>query len=450
MHVFLVRLRANWMRNLLAIFQVAIAIAAVTAVFADVLPVLRMPTPDPSLFQVHFGTRSATSMSWRSAFTVEDAEVLLQEASTVEAVSVYEMQPMQLIRVGEERYLVQSAAQVSPSYADIGQFELVGGGFFTAEDAGESGPRAVVISQELAQLLFGEDRPVGQRINLRPEMERAAMSAFGTMPPERVAAMQADPGTDVEVVGVFRPVGDSTGLVRGLSPHMFLPAASRRPTPRLTSAGGRAQMARFSSALFANYSELLIKVRDGMVREAEEEVRAILRERVAARGLAGGLMEGREPDIMFRSVEESEQAIRTARLRGSLITGAMGLVALIVAGFAVFTTTSANLTQRTRDIGLARAIGATRRHVIVEVVLEAILLAGIGGVIGVLAAYPLGRHILAPIRFSVAQDTGLGNQLLAGLAGVILAMAIGAVAALYPGWSVARLMPAEAWREGRV
>ena len=77
-----------------------------------------------------------------------------------------------------------------------------------------------------------------------------------------------------------------------------------------------------------------------------------------------------------------------------LVLGAFGVAALVVAGFSVFTTFLASVTERIRAIGLARALGATRWRVLREVMSEAVMLTGIGGIAGAVLAYPV--RILSP------------------------------------------------------
>ncbi|MFS8582661.1 MAG: ABC transporter permease, partial [Limnochordales bacterium] len=160
---------------------------------------------------------------------------------------------------------------------------------------------------------------------------------------------------------------------------------------------------------------------------------------------------GRQAEVLVSPVMSAGQ-LRQVRAGSSLLLGGLGLAALLVSSIAMFTTTLANLAPRTRYIGLSRALGATRGRIVREVVAESAVLAGIGGVVGAALAFPLRKTVFAPLFSSLgaAGGPGAGDVLLAGLAGVALAMAVGAVAALYPAWTVARMAPADAWREGTV
>jgi putative ABC transport system permease protein len=118
----------------------------------------------------------------------------------------------------------------------------------------------------------------------------------------------------------------------------------------------------------------------------------------------------------------------------------LGAVALLVGGVGIANVMVISVLERRSEIGLRRALGATRRHVSIQFLSEALLLSAAGGVAGVLlgaavtAIYDLARgwEIVVPV-------TGL-------VGGIVAAVAIGAVAGLYPATRAARLAPTDALR----
>jgi len=118
----------------------------------------------------------------------------------------------------------------------------------------------------------------------------------------------------------------------------------------------------------------------------------------------------------------------------------LGAVALLVGGIGIANVMVIAVLERRGEIGLRRALGATRRHIAVQFVAEAALLAGTGGAAGALlggfatAIYSWLRHWRAVVPVPVL------------LAAVAIALVIGAVAGVYPAWRASRLAPAEALR----
>src|SRR5262245_6880135 len=123
----------------------------------------------------------------------------------------------------------------------------------------------------------------------------------------------------------------------------------------------------------------------------------------------------------------------------SLFLG-LGAVALLVGGVGVANVMVISVLERRSEIGLRRSLGGTRRHVALQFLAEALLLAGIGGVVGVL----LGAAIGSGYAWSRGWPAVVPPFVLVG--GVGAALLIGAVAGLYPALRAARLAPTEALR----
>jgi putative ABC transport system permease protein len=134
---------------------------------------------------------------------------------------------------------------------------------------------------------------------------------------------------------------------------------------------------------------------------------------------------------------EARAAARTAFT--SLFLG-LGAVALLVGGVGIANVMVISVLERRSEIGLRRALGATKRHIRLQFLTESLILAGLGGIAGV----ALGVLITTVLAANRGWDTVIHWYVPVG--GIAAALAIGAVAGLYPAMRAARLAPTEALR----
>jgi putative ABC transport system permease protein len=120
---------------------------------------------------------------------------------------------------------------------------------------------------------------------------------------------------------------------------------------------------------------------------------------------------------------------------------AVGSVALLVGGIGVMNIMLVSVTERTREIGVRKAIGARRNNILTQFLLEAVTLAAVGGTIGVL----FGSSIVLVIRLAIPSFPAAVSFTLVAL-GVSVASMIGVFFGVYPAWKAARLNPVEALR----
>lgn len=140
----------------------------------------------------------------------------------------------------------------------------------------------------------------------------------------------------------------------------------------------------------------------------------------------------------FKKQIESSMAIFNVIIMGS------ALVAVLVGSFSIINTMSMSIIERTKEIGIKKAIGASNKRIIREVVKESAIMGLLGGVVGTLLGWLAVRVINAATESSGQVVFLATSRLLIG--SVAFAVLIGAVAGLYPAWYAARLDPIKALR----
>ena len=191
-----------------------------------------------------------------------------------------------------------------------------------------------------------------------------------------------------------------------------------------------------------------------------ENLPAVVTEGLSTTGLVSQIVvypeEGADPSVVAKAIEEQIDKVSTltgqefdeeigsaTAIFNAIILG-VALISLVVGGLSVINTMAMSVAERTREIGIKRAIGASRMRVVRELVTEAGVIGLIGGTIGiglgavvVLAANAAGRAS-GTVLFLLTPDTVIFA--------LVFATSLGMVAGLIPAWNAARLDPVEALR----
>jgi putative ABC transport system permease protein len=149
---------------------------------------------------------------------------------------------------------------------------------------------------------------------------------------------------------------------------------------------------------------------------------------------------GQEADYTVRNLTAiAETAAAMARIM-SILLGAIASISLVVGGIGIMNIMLVSVTERTREIGIRVAIGARPRHVLLQFLLEAVMLALLGGIAG----------ILLGVGGALAAEKLTGFSVVISPASVIAAFAVSASVGVFFGWyparKAARLEPIEALR----
>jgi putative ABC transport system permease protein len=193
---------------------------------------------------------------------------------------------------------------------------------------------------------------------------------------------------------------------------------------------------------------------------AYEDLPQVLRDKVRADELAtefivypapgaddqaiASAIEARLPDTTAMTGDSYDEEIGSSvSLFNSIIVG-IGLVALIVGGLSVINTMAMSVAERTREIGIKRAIGASRRRIIRELMIEAGLIGALGGLLGV----GLGTLVVVLVNDATRPSGTILFEmtLRTGLFAFTFSTVLGVIAGIIPAWTAARLDPVSALR----
>ncbi|MGB3904227.1 MAG: ABC transporter permease [Anaerolineae bacterium] len=154
-------------------------------------------------------------------------------------------------------------------------------------------------------------------------------------------------------------------------------------------------------------------------------------------------MEERFPEISVSKTAEFTESVPDLRTTDAMI-GAISFLAVLVGGIGMMNTVFMSVFERTREIGVLRALGWRKARVLGMIVREAMLLGGLGGLAGILLGVGLGKLLTMIPLFGALLEPRYSPELM--LRALVLALVLGTVASLYPAWWASRLDPLEALR----
>ena len=171
------------------------------------------------------------------------------------------------------------------------------------------------------------------------------------------------------------------------------------------------------------------------IKPVEARITAVLRRQ-------HHLLPGEEDDFKIQSAAELTKALTSALNSASLILGAIVGISLLVGGVGIMNVMLVSVTERTREIGIHKSLGATRADILLQFLLEAVLLSLLGGLVGLALGYGIGKLVVHLIpAFAGAIVPGWTIALSLGFTAVV-----GLVFGITPAAKAAALDPIEALR----
>ncbi|HVE78288.1 MAG TPA: ABC transporter permease [Gemmatimonadaceae bacterium] len=334
--------------------------------------------------------------------TAEDAQAILSSGRVPQAVAVAPEGFSLGQVVAQRRNTYTRLTGVTTSFLEVRRYRLAHGQFFTADQ--ESSRAAVaVLGATAARNLFGTADPtgvVGQTIRVN--------------------------NVTLRVIGILAPKGSQAGGDQDDTILVPLSTLHAKLSRVRTARGGQS---------VATISVQLTDSRPETIAAATRSIASLLRERHRVA----------QDDFTSRSQQDLiASATRVARFV-TLFLGAVAGISLLVGGIGIMNIMLVSVTERTREIGIRKAVGARPRDVLAQFLTEAVAVSALGGLLGV-AAGVAGSRLLNGIRLTGEEPV----QTLVALDSVLLAFTVSAGIGLffgvYPAVKAARLHPIEALR----
>jgi putative ABC transport system permease protein len=325
--------------------------------------------------------------------TEDDARAIQRDVPSVEAAAPAVRGGVQVV-FGNSNW--STAMQgVTPEYFQARDWGVTAGRLLTADDVDAAG-KVVVLGQTVAENLFGGSDPLDQTVRIK------------TVP--------------FTVVGVLARKGQST---RG---------EDQDDTVVIPLSTAKKKVLGVSPANARSVGAILVKVTEpGRMGEAELQIRELLRQR-------HHLQPNEDDDFALRNLSEILASQEAASRVLSLLLAAVAAVSLVVGGIGIMNIMLVSVTERTREIGLRRAVGARRRDILSQFLVEAVFVSLAGGLIGIAVGIAGSYAIGYVFQWSVLVSWS------AILPAFFFAAAVGIFFGYYPARKASRLKPIEALR----
>ena len=317
-----------------------------------------------------------------------DARAMVNEVRAVAHVSPVLRRPDQLV-AGNLNWgtLVQG---VAPEFQQIREWQISEGRFLHDGDM-ESAAKVVVLGETVVRSLFGNDDPLDAVVRIR--------------------------NIPFRVVGVLAPKGQ-TGQGTDQDDTVMIPYTTmQKRLMRITW-----------------LQSIVVKaVNAERVQEAQEQITSLLRQRHR-------IGPEREDDFNVRNLSDiAEAATTTARVM-SVLLGSVASISLLVGGIGIMNIMLVSVTERTREIGIRMAVGARGRDIMLQFLVEAVVMAGTGGVIGIVLGIGSSEVLKNWAQWPTLIDPSIV------VIAFIFSGAVGVFFGFYPAKTAANLDPIEALR----
>ena len=395
-------LRTNKLRSALTMLGVVIGVAAVIATVAVGSGATQriqqqIASIGSNLLIVLPGSITTSGIRLGSGnavtLTEDDVRAIVANCPAVGLAAPVVRQGQQVV-AGNNNWAT-SIVGTTPDYLTIRDLSMARGGAFTTQDV-EAASKVALLGTTVVGYLFAGGDPVGQSIRI----SKVPFTVIGVLSPKG----QSPSGQDQDDV-ILIPISTAKKKVIGSS---------------LANA--------------ASVGTVMVQAKStGQIHQAQDQIQELLRQR-------HHLQPRQDDDFTIRNLEEVFTAQETSARVMAMLLAAIASVSLIVGGIGIMNIMFVSVTERTREIGLRLAVGAKTRDILFQFLVEAVVLATAGGVIGV----ALGLASAAIIS-RVAEWSTVFSPSAVALAFLFSGL-IGIFFGYYPARKAALLDPIEALR----
>jgi putative ABC transport system permease protein len=322
--------------------------------------------------------------------TLDDFEYLKEKATLIGKIGARARGTPSIVKHGDQVLEDVFVSGATPAIADIENRDIADGRFMV-DPENDAAQRVAYLGADVATKLFAVGSPVGQEITIS--------------------------GLPYRVIGVEA----ARGTVFGIPQDNFI------LVPLKTYANNFGGLIRNRSLYFVATSKT-----DDQFNDAVDEARFLMRVRRK--------LPAKEKDNFGIITPDAITGLRD-RLFGTIFFVAMAVpsIALIVGAIVIMNIMLVSVTERTKEIGVRKSLGARQMDILKQFLVEAVTLSAIGGAVGVLIAWIIGR-VLTAVFFPTFLSIG------AVIIAVGISMGVGVIAGVFPAWKAARLDPIEALR----
>src|SRR5438874_1990193 len=392
-------LARNKMRSALTMLGIIIGVGAVIAMVglgqgANQAVQAQIAAMGSNVLFVGAGTisRGGMHMGWGATKTLiyADEQAIVRECPAVASAAATSGTQAQVV-FGNDNWFTRVTG-TEPQYVDVRSWALAEGDFFTKAD-NDMASNVAVIGETVRKNLFGATDPVGQTIRIK--------------------------NLPFKVVGLLIPKGQSAGgMGQDQDDTILIPLTTLQK--KITGQDWLQNIMVSAISREASYS-------------AEQQITSLLRDRHRIRP-------GQDDDFFVRNqADVAEMADQTGRVM-TMLLASIASVSLFVGGIGIMNIMLVSVTERTREIGIRMAIGATESDVQSQFLIEAVVLSLAGGAVGILVGIGSSYLITTFLHWAVMISP------FAIITAVVFSMGVGIFFGFYPARKAARLDPIEALR----